>query len=117
MEENENYFQDLFEKADRYAKTNVDLFKLKSINKSADVVSSLLAKAVYLVVFLFGIMFVSIGLSLWIGELLGNVYYGFFVMAILFLVVAAILRLFRNKIIKEPMNNSMIMQLMKDDSS
>ena len=40
MEEKENKIEILFEKAEAYAKTNMDLFRLKTIDKAAEVVSS-----------------------------------------------------------------------------
>ena len=52
MEDKATLIESLFEKAEEYAKTNFDLFKLKAIDKSADVVSSIVAKLAIIIVVL-----------------------------------------------------------------
>ena len=104
----------LFEKAEAYAKTNVDLFKLKAIDKSADVVSSLVARIAIIVVVLLIAVMINIGLALWIGELLGKSYLGFFIIAAFYIIVALILHYNRGKMIKAPINDSIILQMLKE---
>jgi len=105
----------LFEKAEDYSKTSLELFKLTAIDKSADVVSSL---AVQFAIFMVGAVFtlvVNIGIAMWLGELLGKPYYGFFVVAIFYIVVIALLYIFRHEWIKTPVSNSIITQMTKQN--
>ena len=56
MNENATPIEILFEKAEEYSKTTIELFKLNAIDKSAEVVSSL---AVRLVIFIVVALFVG----------------------------------------------------------
>lgn len=103
----------LLEKAENYSKTTIELFKLHAIDKSADVVSSLVSRlAICLVVALF-ILILNVGVALWIGELLGKSYYGFFLLAGFYALIGTLLYIFRHQWIKYPVSNSIIKQILK----
>jgi len=103
----------LFEKAEDYSKTSLELLKLTAIDKSADVFSSLAVQfSIFMVAALFTLV-VNIGVAMWLGELLGKPYYGFFVVAIFYAVVMTFLYVFRNDWIKTPVSNSIITQMIK----
>ena len=113
MNDNATPIASLLEKAENYSKTTVELFKLEVIDKSADVVSSLVSRlAILLVVALF-ILIINIGLALWIGELLGKSYYGFFIIGGLYGIVAIVLKAYRHPLLKYPVSNSIINQMLK----
>lgn len=114
MEDKASSIELLFEKAERYAKTNVDLLKLKAIGTSADVVSTLTSKFIVALVVSIVLILVNIGLALWIGEETGKLFYGFFIVASFYVVLALVLHFFREKLIKTPVNDSIITQLMKE---
>ena len=114
MEEKVRLLESLFEKAEVYATTNVDLFKLKAIDKSADVVSSLASRLAFVIIVTLITLMVNIGLALWIGELLGKSYFGFFIVAGFYILVACILFFFRQQLIKSPVNDSIIIQMLKE---
>jgi len=103
----------LFEKVGDYGNTTIELFKLNAIDKSAEVVSTLATRLIIYLVIAFFIFTLSIGLSLWIGELLGKSYYGFFVIAGCYALVSILLYAFRHPWIREPLNNSIIIQMLK----
>jgi len=110
MEDQASVIGQLFEKTEHYARTSAELFKLKAIDKSADMLSAL---AVRLAIVLFMTMFfliLNVGIALWIGEALGKSYYGFFIEAGFYAVVGILLYIFRNKWIKDPLKNSIITQ-------
>ena len=113
MEEKSTLIGSLFEKSEAYAKTNFDLFKLKAIDNTADVVSTVLSKLVFYVVVLVIILSINTGIALWIGELLGKVYYGFFIVAA-FYVLVALLLYFVPGLIKSPVNNSLILKMLNN---
>lgn len=103
----------LFERAEDYGKTSLELLKLTAIDKSADVFSSL---AVQFAIFMVGALFtlvINIGIAIWLGELLGKVYYGFFVVAIFYAIVMTLLFIFRHEWIKTPVSNSIVTQMTK----
>ena len=103
----------LFEKAKDYSETTIELFKLNAIDKSAELGSSLVARlAIFMVVALF-FLIINMGIALWIGELLGKTYYGFFVIGGFYVLVAILLHTFRHQWIKTPVSNSIINQMLK----
>lgn len=104
----------LFEKAEDYTRTTVELAKLNAIDKSADVLSSLFSRiTILIVVAVFALMF-NIGLSLWIGELLGKTYYGYFAVAGAYLILAILMNNFKDQWLKMPVSNLIISKLLKN---
>lgn len=102
----------LFEKAENYTKTTVELTKLNVIDKTADVVSSLLSRLIVLVVVAMFALLFNIGLSIWIGEILGETYYGYFAVAAFYLMVALLINAFKDQWIKMPASNFMIAKML-----
>ena len=105
--------ESLIEKGEQYGKTTLELLKLKTLDKSADVVSNLVS---WLIVFIFAVLFfliLNIGVALWLGELLGKSYYGFFVVSGFYAILALIFGIFRKQIVKNPVNNSIIEQVLE----
>lgn len=108
MENQHGVIEALVEKAEAFGKTSFELYKLKAIDKSSDVVSTLAARIAVIVVTLLFITVLNIGVSLWLGERLGKFYYGFFIVAAFYAVAGFVLFLFRNRWIKNPVSNSII---------
>jgi hypothetical protein len=104
----------LFENAEAYARTSLKLNRLKAIDKTAGVSSSLaVCIALLLAIGLFTLV-VNIGIALWIGEVQGKLYHGFFIVGAFYLLAAILLYVFRDKWIKDPLNNFIIGQLLKE---
>lgn len=83
---NENL--NLYEKAEGYTKTSLELIKLKTVAAAADVLSTLTSRIAVGAVVAFFTLFLNIGISLWLGKILGEYYYGFFAVALFYLIVA-----------------------------
>jgi hypothetical protein len=111
MENQTNSIESLFGKTRSYIETSLDLLKLKAIDKSSSFISVIIT---YLVVFIIvGCFFIllNIGLALLIGRLLGESYYGFFILAVLYAVIGMILLKNRNKWVKTPVVNMLIKEM------
>ena len=54
----------------------------------------------------------NFGIALWLGDLIGKIHYGFFVVAGFYALIGLILYIFRNKWIKKPLNDSMINEML-----
>ena len=80
----------LIDRAGDYIDTRLDLIRLKAINTTSDVVSSITAKSVVVIFAIIFLIAINIGLALLIGEWLGKAYYGFFIMAVLNLIAGLI---------------------------
>lgn len=102
----------LFEKAEDYTRTTVELAKLNAVDKSADVLSSLISRLAIITVVAIFTLFINIGLALWIGESLGKSYYGFFIVGSFYFIIVLILYSFRNQWIKIPTSNFIITKML-----
>jgi len=112
MQNHPNSFAALFEKAGDHLETRLDLLKLQAINKSSEVTSSILSVVALLVIGIFAITILNIGLGLWIGELLGKTYLGFFVLGGFYTVVAILVHLFRHTWLKQPVTSMFIKKML-----
>ncbi len=112
MDNNPGTFESLYEDAGNYLDTKIELLKLKAVDKTTDLTSSLIARICMLVTVMFAIIIFSIGLSLWIGEIVGKVYLGFFIVAAVYFVLALLLKLFKKSWIKEPLSSMLIKKML-----
>ncbi len=113
MTDNATPIESLFERVENYSKTTLELYKLQAIDKSADVVSSLVSRLAVFMAVALSILIINIGFALWIGEVLGNSYYGFFIIGGFYAIVAILINAFRHSLIKYPVSNSIITQMLK----
>lgn len=100
--------KDLIDKGLLYVETNINLIKLKTVNKGSSVTSAFLTYLIIVVFILILIILLSIGISLWIGKILGETYYGFFITSGFFLLLITLLYALRNKLLKIPIANSLV---------
>jgi hypothetical protein len=102
----------LIAKAEEYGTTTIELFMLRSILKSTDILTNIAERLVLgVVVILFAFM-VNIGIALWIGQLLGAAFYGFFVVAGCYALMAVLLHYFHHSWIAIPLSNVVITQIL-----
>jgi hypothetical protein len=111
METKPTSVEELFYKLKDYADTRLDLLKLKSINKASGFLSMLIVSVILLVLLSLVLVCITIGLALLIGMWLGSTYWGFFIMGILYIIIGLVLYSGRNKLLKTPVANKMIKEL------
>lgn len=114
MENTFSLMKSLFEKIEGFGKTSYELYKLKSISKTVEVVSTFAFRGALLIILLMGIFFASIGLSLWLGALLDQPYLGFLCVAAFYIVLGAVLLFFLRIPIKRRISNSMITEILNN---
>lgn len=104
------YFDNLLTKTETVLKIQLELLRLKTINKLSYVFSSLISGVIFSVIAIFLMLNVNIGLAIWIGTIMENPYLGFFIVAAFYLVVLVcvlfvwkkhLVGLIRNLVIKE----------------
>ncbi len=110
MENQVSLVEVLFERTGHYAKQSVELYKLKVIDKSADIISMLAVRFVVISIAILFFLILNIGVALWIGEELGRDYYGFFSVSGFYAILGILFFIFRDKWIKEPIRDSIIVQ-------
>jgi hypothetical protein len=112
MEEKINHFEPLIERAEAYGKASLEVIKLKTVEKTALVVSTIVSRGAVVLIFSMFIVIVNIGLAMWLGDILGKNYYGFFCVAGFYAITGSILYFFLHNRIKEKISNSVISQLL-----
>jgi hypothetical protein len=113
MEDNTKFLESLLEKATDYGKTSLELVKLKALDKTTDIVSSLIPHSVVFVLIVSFLIFLNLGLALWLGEVLGKIFYGFFVVAGFYVFIAIIIHFFMHKRLKSLVGNYFIRRVLK----
>ena len=111
MENKVNMIEPLLERVEQYSKTSFELLKLRSINKMADLCSTLISRILLTIVISLFIITLNIAASLWLGEVTGKNYYGFLLVASFYFVIGIILIII-HPFIKTKMNNSILTQLL-----
>ncbi len=113
MEEKTNIIERLLERATEYGKSSFELAKLKALDKTSDVISTLMANSVVLVIISSFMLFLNLGFAFWLGEILGKIYYGFFVIAAFYGISGILIYFFMHDWIKQCFSNNFIKQMLK----
>ena len=113
MEAKSHHTGALFEKVEQYGRTSLELLKLKTVDKAADVSSLVISRLLLIVVVSLFTLTLNIAAALWLGDLLGKNYYGFLLVSS-FYGFAGVVLFFIHPIIKTSINNSIVKQLLKD---
>ncbi|MCG6190951.1 MULTISPECIES: hypothetical protein [Maribellus] len=113
MEDIVDSIESLLESAADYGKTSYELVKLKTINKTSDVVSSLIPHAVVFLVLTSFLLFLNLGVAFWLGEIFGNMFYGFFVVASFYGIIGLVLHFFMHDRIKKKISDYIVKQALK----
>ncbi len=94
--------ESLFTQSKEYIDSRLELYKLKLIDKTSGVVSTIIVGiALFVIFFIFFIVF-NIGIALLIGDLLGKAYLGFLILAVLYAVAGLVLIFKKDKLFKSP---------------
>ena len=113
MEDDANLLESLLDKAAEYGKTSFELVKLKTLDKTTELVSSLIPLTIVILLVITFLLFMNVGIALWLGEMLGKVFYGFFVVAAFYLLIGIIIHFILNKWIKRLIGDYFIKRILK----
>lgn len=100
----------LLTRVEEFSKTNLELLKLKSIEKTADVGSTLFSRLLLILAISFFSFTFTIAGSFWLGELFGKVYYGFFMVACIYGIIGFVIYIIHPRI-KAWMANEIIIKM------
>ena len=106
--------QMLIEKIEQYAKTSVELYKLKAIDKATDIFSSVVSMVLIFAFITLFFLLATIGLSLYLGEVLGKAHYGFFVVAGFYLLIGIVLFATRKSFLETGLNDYIVREIFKE---
>ena len=115
METPATLFESLFERMEVYSKMTYELSKLKLLQTTINVVNSLVPRlSVMIMIAIFGLV-LNIGIALFLGEMLGKSYYGFFIVAGFYLAASLVLHFFLRGWIKKPISELIIKQALQNE--
>lgn len=112
MEDTAKLIESLLERTVEYGKTSFELVKLKAVDKTSDVVSTLIPHTIVIVLIVSFLLFVNLGLAFWLGEILGKIYFGFFVVAAFYGLSAIVLHFLMHKRLKKYIGDYIIKQVL-----
>ncbi len=107
--------ESLIERITEYGKTNYKIVKLTIIDKVSDILSSLIPMVVIFILIGSFLVFINVGLALWLGEILGRTYYGFLAVGAFYGLITIIFYLFMNKWIKRVFYDFFVRKIIKSD--
>jgi hypothetical protein len=113
MEENANLLETLLERASEYGKTSIELARLKALDKTTEIVSSVIPLSVVILLVASSLLFLNLGLAFWLGEVLGKIYYGFFIVAVFYVLAGIFIHFFLHKWIKRLVGDYFIKRVLK----
>jgi len=112
MEDNTGIIEELLEKAADYGKEELELAKLKAIDKASDIVSASVPGLIVMVSASVFLLFLNLGVAIWVGGLLENLFLGFFVVSAFYGIIALILQLFMRKWLKRKVGDYIIKRVL-----
>jgi len=113
MEDNAKLLESLLDKAKEYGITSYELAKMKAIDKTADVVSSFVPGTIVAILVSTCLLFLNLGIALWLGEVLGKAFYGFFIVSGFYIVLGLILHFFLHDWIKRVVGDYFVKHILK----
>jgi len=105
-----NSVDTLLNRVEDYGSTRIELTKLTAIDQGSSVMSLLISHIVVVLTACIFTLLLSTGVALWLGELLGTIYYGFLIVAAFYGVVIIVLLLVLTRI-KAGIKNKIIAHL------
>jgi hypothetical protein len=109
----ENLTEPIFERVEAYIKTTLELSRLKAIETGVAVATATLSSLIVALMALLFVFVLSIGVALYLGNLLGKAHYGFYIVASFYLLAGLTLHFFLHKWIRKPLGNFIISQTLK----
>ena len=112
MENETNSIESLLKKTGDFLETKIELLKLQAVDKVTNVTSSLASGVILMMVIFLMLFSFNIGIAVWLGDLLGQVYYGFFIVGGFYLLLAIIIFAFRSSLLKKPLLNILVKKML-----
>jgi hypothetical protein len=105
--------ESLIGKAEQYGNTRYELAKLKSVETGTDIASWMVSRWGVMLHIMVSLLFLNIGLAILLGDPLGRMYYGFFIIAAFHLLLGMVFYFFLYRWVKKPVSNFIIKKVLK----
>jgi hypothetical protein len=114
MEEREIHpLESLLESGEEFGKTSFELLKLKALDKSTGLISAIVFNLVVTSFLTLFFLIGTLGIAIWIGEILGKIWLGFFIVAGFYAVTGFVVYFFMREWITKLVSNSIIKHTLK----
>ncbi len=113
MDEKENILSSLLDSVEEYGKTNIELIKLKGLDRASDLAATVISRITAVIAYLTFFLMASIGVAFWLGAVLGRIWYGFFVVAAFYGLLGLIAYFFMHKGLKKTFADMIIHNMLK----
>ena len=97
-----------------YAEARWNLIALDVSDKTANIITSIVVGIILAVLGLFFLVFASISLALWLGDLTDSIALGFLLVAVLYGLIGALVYFNRNKWLFLPLMNNFLQKLYRN---
>lgn len=108
----DEFIDPLIDKAVAYGKTNLELLKLRAVQRASIMAPAVINRVIIIILSGLFLLVLNIGVAIWVGELLGKMYYGFFVVAGFYGLVTLIYYLFIRKSVNRSVGEWIISELL-----
>ncbi|WP_153796145.1 phage holin family protein [Foetidibacter luteolus] len=112
----ENFFAQSKEKLEQYVKDRLLLFKLQMVEKTSKLIASMFIGLMITIISLFILIFLSIMGGYYFANLLGNLYWGFGVIAGIYLLLLILLIVLGKRVVQLYITN-MIIEIFFDQTA
>jgi hypothetical protein len=99
MDEQKSQLELLFNKAENYFNTSIELYKLKIISSTTNLIADLVSYFVFYVLITIGLLFASISLAIYLGYYFCSQSIGFLIVGIMYILIGLIIFQLKNKLI------------------
>jgi hypothetical protein len=113
MESTATNVEGLYDQARKYTEDSLELYKLQAIDRTAVILSSIVARSALALIVVLFTLFINVGISLYLGTLLGALYLGFLVLSGFYVIIGVIVYFFKKEMIEKPIANLVIGALMQ----
>lgn len=103
----------LYDQAKKYTEDSIELYKLQAIDRTAVILSSIASRSALALIVVLFTLFLNVGISLYLGTLLGAIYLGFLVLSGFYVIIGVIVYFFKKEMIEKPIANLVIGALMQ----
>lgn len=116
MQETFSKLEELFAHLKEYLDNRVAYTKLSVAEKSSKIFANLVAIFVSVLILFFFVVFASIALAFALARLTGEYYWGFLIVAGIYLLMGTIVWMAKEKLLRLPMMNALLKQFFKEES-
>jgi hypothetical protein len=117
MEQTDRKVKVLLTQVEEYGKTSFELARLKTVQKLIPAATAFTGNLFVLLTLSLFILLLNIGISMWLGDLLGKPYFGFMTVAAFYLLIGIVLYFTAAKWLRKPVSRFIIKQILNQDKS